>query len=140
MDVLQKELENRYSEIKKEIKAIYEANLHITGWDVPELDEAKAKMREELLAQGKPEKIIDNIIKGKIERFIEDNTQLDQRYALLSQKYVMDDKKTVAEAIKDVDSSIEIVEYIRFELGGYREKRRRLRSRSCSANGLILRD
>jgi len=43
MDTLQKELESRYSEIKKEIKAIYEANLYITGWDVPELDEAKAK-------------------------------------------------------------------------------------------------
>jgi 2'-5' RNA ligase len=43
MDALQKELQSRYNEIKKEIKAIYEANLHITEWDVPEVDEAQAK-------------------------------------------------------------------------------------------------
>ena len=81
------------------------------------LDAAKATMREELLAQGKPEKIIDNILKGKIERFIEDNTQLDATHALLTQKFVMDDSKTVAQAIADVDASIEIVEYIKYELG-----------------------
>ena len=81
------------------------------------LDNAKAKMREELLAQGKPEKIIDNILKGKIERYIEDNTQLDTQHALLSQSYVMDDSKSVEEAIKEVDVSIEIVEYFKFELG-----------------------
>ena len=81
------------------------------------LDAARATMREELLAQGKPEKIIDNILKGKIERFIEDNTQLDATHALLTQKYVMDDSKTVAQAIADVDASIKIVEYIKYELG-----------------------
>ncbi len=87
------------------------------------LDNAKASMREELLAQGKPEKIIDNILKGKIERFIEDNTQLDSQLALLSQTYVLDDSKTVAQAIADVDASIEIVEYIKFELGEGIEKK-----------------
>jgi elongation factor Ts len=86
------------------------------------IDEAKALMREELLAQGKPEKIIDNILKGKIERYIEDNTQLDSDNALLSQKFVMDDSKTVEQAISDVDSSIKIVEYIKYELGEGVEK------------------
>jgi len=44
MDALQKELESRYDEIKAEIKAIFEANSHITGWDVPEVDDSKAKI------------------------------------------------------------------------------------------------
>jgi elongation factor Ts len=35
----------------------------------------------------------------------------------------MDDSKTVAQAIKDTDSSIELVEYIRFELGDGIEKK-----------------
>ncbi len=84
---------------------------------------AEAEMKEELLAQGKPEKIIGNIVKGKIARWIEDNSQLDKTHALLSQTYVMDDSMTVEEAIKAVDASIEIVEYVRFELGEGIEKK-----------------
>ena len=88
------------------------------------IEKAKAKMKEELLAEGKPEKVIEErILPGKIKRWIEDNTQLDKRNALLSQTYVMDDSKTVEEAIKEVDESIEIVEYIRFELGEGIEKK-----------------
>ena len=84
---------------------------------------AKAKMKEELIAQGKPEKIIDNIVAGKIARWVEDNTQLDKTHALLSQTYVMDDSMTVEQALKAVDASIEIVEYVRFELGDGIEKK-----------------
>jgi len=88
------------------------------------IEKAKAKMKEELLAEGKPEKVIEErILPGKIRRWIEDNTQLDKRNALLSQTYVMDDSKTVEEAIKEVDESIEIVEYVRFELGEGIEKK-----------------
>lgn len=84
---------------------------------------AKARFEEELRAAGKPEKIWANIIPGQIERFIADNTQLDGRFALLSQPYVMDDKKTVEQAIAEVDPSITITEYIRFELGEGIEKK-----------------
>ena len=52
---------------------------------------AKARFEDELRAAGKPEKIWANIIPGQIERFITDNTQLDGRFALLSQAYVMND-------------------------------------------------
>ena len=87
------------------------------------IEAQKEKMKKELLSEGKPEKIIDNIVKGKIARWIEDNTQLDATHALLTQKYVLDDKKTVEEAIKQTDPSIKIVEYIRFELGEGIEKK-----------------
>lgn len=84
---------------------------------------AKAKFEAELKEQGKPEKIWANIIPGKIERYIIDNTQLDGRFALLSQAYVMDDKKSVEQAIAEVHPSIQITEYIRFELGEGIEKK-----------------
>ncbi len=87
------------------------------------LETEKASMKEALIAQGKPEKIIDNIIKGQIGRWIEDNSQLDTRFALLSQSYVMDDKKSVEQAIADVDASIKLTSYIRFELGEGIEKK-----------------
>jgi elongation factor Ts len=84
---------------------------------------AEEKMAEELKAEGKPEKIIPNILKGKIARWIEDNTQLDKANALLSQSYVMDDSKTVEEAIAEVDPSIKLTTYIRYELGDGIEKK-----------------
>ena len=83
----------------------------------------KEAMKVALIEQGKPEKIIDNIIKGQIARWIDDNCQLDSRFALLSQSYVMDDKKTVEQAIADVDASIKLTSYIRFELGEGIEKK-----------------
>jgi len=79
--------------------------------------------KAELKEQGKPEKIWGNILPGKIERFILDNTQLDTAHALLSQAFVMDDSKTVEQAIADVDPSIKLTSYIRYELGDGIEKK-----------------
>ena len=87
------------------------------------LSAAEEDMKAELKAQGKPEKIWDKIIPGQIARFITDNTQLDTAHALLSQPYVMDDSKTVEEAIAECDPSIQIVEYVRYELGEGIEKK-----------------
>jgi elongation factor Ts len=88
------------------------------------IEAAKAKMKEELIAEGKPEKVVEErILPGKVARWIEDNTQLDKTNALLSQTYVMDDSMTVEQAIKACDESIEIVEYVRFELGDGIEKK-----------------
>jgi len=42
MNPIKKELDKRYDEIKSEIKAIFIANSHITGWDIPEVDEDEA--------------------------------------------------------------------------------------------------
>jgi len=79
--------------------------------------------KAELKEQGKPEKIWGNILPGKIERFILDNTQLDTAHALLSQAFVMDDSKTVEQAIADVDASIKLTSYVRYELGDGIEKK-----------------
>lgn len=80
-------------------------------------------MKDTLKAEGKPEHIWDKIIPGQLDRYIKDNTELDQAHALLSQTYVMDDKKTVEQAIADVHPSIQLVDYIRFELGEGIEKK-----------------
>lgn len=82
---------------------------------------AEALLKEELQAEGKPEKIWDRILPGKIERFISDNTTLDQEQCLLDQKFVMDDSKTVFEYIQDkakeVGGTAEIVHFVRLEVG-----------------------
>jgi len=88
---------------------------------------AEADIKAELLAEGKPEKILDKIIPGKIARFILDNTLLDQEQALLDQQYVMDDKLTVAQAVeeaaKKLGGTAEIVDFIRLEVGEGIEKK-----------------
>ena len=91
------------------------------------MKEARANIEATLKEQNKPEKIWDKIIPGQISRFIADNTMLDQQFTLLSQFYVMDDKKTVAEVISEkaaeLGGTIELVDYVRFELGEGLEKK-----------------
>ncbi|CAA6818680.1 MAG: Translation elongation factor Ts [uncultured Sulfurovum sp.] len=78
-------------------------------------------LKEELANEGKPEKIWDKILPGKIARFISDNTTLDQEQCLLDQKFVMDDSKTVAEYIaekaKAAGGTAEITNFVRLEVG-----------------------
>lgn len=56
----------------------------------------KEAIKAELKAEGKPEKIWDRILPGKLERFISDNTTLDQELCLLDQNFIKDEKQTVA--------------------------------------------
>ena len=90
------------------------------------LAQAEADIKAELTAQGKPEKIWDKIIPGSLARFIDDNTTLDKEQALLDQTYVLDDKKTVAQAVeaaaKALGGTAEIVDFIRLEVGEGIEK------------------
>jgi elongation factor Ts len=91
------------------------------------LEKAKNDIIENLKAQNKPEKIWDKIIPGQLARFIDDNTTLDKEQALLDQTYVLDDKKTVAEAVeeaaKKLGGTAEIVDFIRLEVGEGIEKK-----------------
>jgi len=55
MDVILKELTSRKDEIQKEVEVLFNANMKITDWDVPEADDKKAaevllSMIEEKLA------------------------------------------------------------------------------------------
>jgi elongation factor Ts len=94
------------------------------------IEKAKEDIKEQLKAEGKPEKIWDKIVPGKVDRFIADNTTLDKELALLDQNYVMDDSITIAEALqkeaKKAGATAELVGYIRFELGEGIEKKEEL--------------
>ena len=85
------------------------------------MTQAENALKDELKAEGKPEKIWDKILPGKLARFISDNTTLDQEQCLLDQKFVMDDSKTVAEYVaekaKAAGGSAEITTFTRLEVG-----------------------
>ena len=82
--------------------------------------QAEEDIKAELAAEGKPEKIWDKIIPGKMDRFMLDNTKVDQAYTLLAQVYIMDDSKTVEAYLESVNASV--VEFVRFEVGEGIEK------------------
>ena len=79
--------------------------------------QAEEAIKAELAAEGKPEKIWDKIVPGKLARFVQDNTLLDQERCLLSQLYALDDSKTVEAAIKDLGDEAEIVAFKRVAVG-----------------------
>lgn len=91
------------------------------------MKQVEEQIKEELKAEGKPEKIWDRILPGKIERFIADNTLLDQQLCLLDQFYALDDKKTVSQVVeeksKELGGKIEITKFVRYELGEGIEKK-----------------
>ena len=78
---------------------------------------AEAEIKKQLEAEGKPEKIWDKIVPGKMERFIADNTLLDQERCLMSQFFALDDTKTVESAIKDLHDDAELLEFKRVAVG-----------------------
>jgi len=91
------------------------------------LAQAEADIKATLKEQGKPEKIWDKIVPGQLARFIADNSTLDKEQALLDQNYVLDEKKTVAqataEAAKAAGGEAEIVAFVRLEVGEGIEKK-----------------
>ncbi|MXQ49168.1 elongation factor Ts [Streptococcus pneumoniae] len=81
---------------------------------------AEEEIKAELAAEGKPEKIWDKIIPGKMDRFMLDNTKVDQQYTLLAQVNIMDDSKTVEQYLESVNAKV--VAFARFEVGEGIEK------------------
>ncbi len=71
-----------------------------------EIEIAKDQLRQE----GKPEAMLENIAKGKLNRFFKDNT-------LVNQAFIKDSKQTVAQYVKSVDDSLKITGFERVALG-----------------------
>jgi len=66
--------------------------------------------REQAIAEGKPEAIIDRIAEGKLQKFYKDNT-------LLNQDFVKDGSKSVANMLSDVESGLTVKQFKRIQLG-----------------------
>ena len=78
--------------------------------------QAKLKIESELKSEGKPEHIWDKIVPGKIERFISDNTSLDQEQCLLDQNFIKDESINVDSYIKSY-GDISVTSFKRVSLG-----------------------
>ena len=76
------------------------------------LDKELEIIKDELKNSGKKPEMIEKISKGKIKKFISDNT-------LLNQIWIMDTKKQVSQIIKEYskDSEIKVLDFVRFKVG-----------------------
>jgi elongation factor Ts len=79
--------------------------------------QAEADAKAQLAEEGKPEQIWDKILPGKIDRFISDNTTLDQEKCLLDQKFIKDEKMTVADYVASKGDGLEVTGFKRVSLG-----------------------
>ena len=78
--------------------------------------QAKDAAKAELKAEGKPEQIWDRILPGKLERFISDNTTLDQEQCLLDQNFIKDEKKSVSDYVNSY-GDVSVATFSRVALG-----------------------
>jgi len=72
------------------------------------MDKEMEIIKAELLNSGKPPEMIEKIAKGKINKFISENT-------LINQVWIMDPKKKVSDILKDND--IKIIDFVRYKVG-----------------------
>jgi len=72
------------------------------------VDKEMEIIKAELVNSGKQAEIVEKIAKGKINKFISDNT-------LVNQVWIMDPKKKVSDILKEND--IKIVDFIRYKVG-----------------------
>jgi elongation factor Ts len=90
--------------------------ISIASGDVPAevIDKEKEIYRAQALEMGKPEKIIDKIAEGKLNKFYKDN-------CLLLQPYVRDPDVTVEDVLNDIigktGEKITIKRFARFQIG-----------------------
>lgn len=84
------------------------------------LDKEKEVLRAQALNEGKPEKIVDRMVEGRVEKYYKE-------ICLMEQPYVKDPDKTIgdliAEATATIGEKITIRRFTRYERGEGLEKR-----------------
>ena len=90
--------------------------LYLAKEDVPAdvIEKEKEILRAQALQEGKPEKIVDKMVEGRIKTYYDEN-------CLLCQKFVKDPSKTVEEmvvgATATIGEKISVRRFVRYEMG-----------------------
>ena len=99
---------NTGKKVAMHISAMSPLALNEKGLDKAIVDKEMEIIKAELANSGKPADMIDKIAKGKLNKFISDNT-------LLNQIWIMDPKKKVSDILKE--NKIEVLDFVRFKVG-----------------------
>ncbi|WP_410510850.1 translation elongation factor Ts [Paenibacillus sp. BR2-3] len=96
--------------------------LYVRREEVPAeaLEKEKEILKAQALNEGKPEKIIEKMVEGRISKFYEE-------HCLLEQSFVKDPDKTISqllnEKVSTIGENISIRRFVRYELGEGLEKK-----------------
>lgn len=96
--------------------------LYVRREEVPTevVEKEKEILKAQALNEGKPEKIVDKMVEGRVNKYYEEN-------CLLEQSFVKDPDKTISqllnEKISTIGENISIRRFARFELGEGLEKK-----------------
>ena len=80
------------------------------------IEKEKAILLQEVINEGKPEAIAEKIVMGKIKKFYEENCLMDQ-------KFVKDDKVTVAQVLAKAGAGVSLKQFCFFVRGEGLEKK-----------------
>lgn len=95
---------------------------YLSREDVPEeiLSKEREILRVQAKNEGKPDKIVDKIVEGRISKFYTEN-------CLLEQAYIRDTDITITDLLKDkiakIGENISIRRFVRYEMGEGLEKK-----------------
>lgn len=92
-----------------QIAAMNPIALDEAGVDAATIEKEIEIAKEQLRQEGKPENMLDNIAKGKLNRFFKDNT-------LVNQEYIKDNKLSVAQYVKTADNNLTVTGFRRVSL------------------------
>jgi elongation factor Ts len=85
-----------------------------SGLDAAAIEREKAVLTDKAKAQGKPANVIDKVVESGLKTFYKE-------VCLLDQGFIFDDKKSVAQAIKEAEAKvgapIKVTGFVRFGLG-----------------------
>jgi elongation factor Ts len=101
-------------QIAMHVAAINPASLSEADLDPAVVEREKNVLTEQARESGKPENIIENMIKGRMKKFFSEVT-------LLNQAFVVNPDLTVGQAAKD--AGVEVLGFVRLEVGDGIEKK-----------------
>ena len=112
IDGISKENENIGVKIAMHIAASNPLAIDKDGIDKTLIDKELEIIKAEITNSGKPAEMAEKISKGKISKFLNDNS-------LINQIWIMDPKKKVSEILNDSSSNkkLKILDFIRYKVG-----------------------
>jgi len=85
-----------------------------------EIEKEREILTQQALNEGKPEKIIDKMVEGRLDKFFKE-------ICLLEQPFIKDPDKTIEQLVKEqiakIGENINVRRFVRYELGEGLEKR-----------------
>lgn len=104
------DVEEAGRDVGMQIAAMNPVAVDKEGVDQSTIDKEIEIGKEQALAEGKPENIVEKIAQGKLQKFFKDNT-------LLNQQFVKDNSQSVSDYLNSVSKGLTVADFKRVSIG-----------------------